>query len=94
MFDYSWFSWKALIDLARPDVMLIIFQSLMPFSLIFFIILILLIYGITRKFIIRKTLKAKNYIIVVLLSLVIFYLLLIGFMYFIEIGLSSLSQNL
>lgn len=94
MFNFNWFSWEALIDLARPDVMLIIFQSLMPFSLIIFIIIILLIYGITRKFIIRKALKAKNYIIIALVSLVSFYLLLIGFMYFVEIGLGSLSQYL
>lgn len=94
MFDFSWFSWEALIDLARPEVMLIIFQSLMPFSLITFVVIVLVIYGITRKFIIRKPLKIKNYIIIAVVSLAIFYLLLIGLMYFVEVGLGRLSQQL
>ena len=81
-------------DLSQPWLIILLFRALMPFSLIFFIILVLLIYGIARKFIIKKALKAKNYIIIALVSLAIFYLLLIGFMYFIEIGLGRLSQQL
>lgn len=83
-----------LLDLSQPWLIFLLFRALMPFSLIIFIIIILLIYGITRKFIIRKALKAKNYIIITFVSLVIFYLLLIGFMYFVEVGLGSLSQYL
>lgn len=80
------------IDLSQPWLIILLFQALMPFSLIALLVIFILIYFITKKFIVKKTFNIKNYVLLLLSSLIIFYALLIGLMYFVEIGLGRISQ--
>lgn len=92
MLDLSWFSWEGLIDIARPEVILIIFQSLMPFSLIVFFVTLFLGYWIAKKFLIKHSFHIINYILIFLSSVLIIYFVLIVLTYILELGFASLSR--
>lgn len=84
--------WKAVLNIFRPQIILILTQILMPFSIIIILVIIILTYFFTRKFIIRKPFNVKSYLFVIIVSLLIYYILAGSFMVFIEIGLARISQ--
>lgn len=84
--------WELILNVPRPQEILLLTQILMPFSIIIILVIIILAYFFTKKFIIKRTLNIKNYFFVIIVSLLIYYILAGSFMVFIEIGLARISQ--
>ena len=84
--------WKAVFGVFRPQIILLVTQILMPFSIIIILVIICLTYFFTKRFIIKKSLNVTNYTFVIIASLLIYYILVGSFMVFIEIGLARISQ--
>lgn len=90
---FRWFSWDAFLDLARFDVIWIVSTGgLLPYCIAAIIIIFLIIYFIAKKFIIKQSFTAKNYIIVLISSFVIYYILWVVLLYILSAGLGRISQ--
>jgi len=86
--------WKQVLNVFRPEIILLLTQILMPFSIIAILVIICLTYFFTKRFIIKKSLNIKNYLFVIFIALLIYYILVGSIMVFMEIGLASISQYL
>lgn len=89
---FSWFSSGGFLDLSRPEIILILAEALMPYSLVAIFVIFFLVYTLTKKIIVKNELKVKHYFIIIIVSLLIEYLLLIGLMNFAAFGLGRLTQ--
>ena len=95
MFNFSWFSWEAFIQTIRPDVIWMFSTgNLLPYCIIALIIIFLIIYGIVRKFIIKRPFRIKNYIITVLFTFVAYYLLWVVLLNIFVLSMGIVSQQL
>ena len=90
---FRWFSWDAFLDLARPDVIWILSTGgLLPYCIAVILIIVLVLYFITKRFIIKKPLTTKNYIIIFIGSLTIYYILWAILLYIFAAVLGRISQ--
>lgn len=90
IFDKSF--WESILNIFSPKVILLLTQILMPFSIIIIFVIFILTYFFTKRFIVKRTFNAKDYLFMIIVSLLIYYILAGGFMLFIEIGLARISQ--
>jgi len=90
LFDKSF--WESVLNVFRPEIILLLTQILIPFSIIAILIVTCLTYFFTKRFIIKKPFNIKNYLFIILISLLIYYILVGSIMVFIEIGLARISQ--
>lgn len=86
--------WRGVLGVFRPQIILLLTQILMPFSIIIILTITVIIYFLAKRFISKKPLNIKNYLIIIIISLLIYYILVGSFMLFIEIGLGRISQNI
>lgn len=92
---FSWFSWGAFIQTIRPDVIWMFSRgNLLPYCIVVFIIIFLIIYGISKKFFIKRPFKIKNYISMILLAIIVYYLLWVILLNIFALSLGLVSQYL
>ena len=84
--------WVGVFGVFRPEIILLLTRIFIPFSIILIIVIIFVTYLFTKRFIIKKSFNLKNHLLVIITSLVIYYLLVGSFMLFMEIGLAGLTQ--
>lgn len=84
--------WEGVLNVFRPQIILLLTQILVPFSIMAILIIIIIIYFFTKRFIFKKSLNLKGYLIIIIVSLLIYYILVGSLMVFMEIGLAGISQ--
>jgi len=90
---FDWFSWKAFLDLSSPELVWILSTGrLLPYCIAVILIIYLLLYIITKRFIIKKPLTAKNYITIFIGSLIIYYILWVILLNIFAIAVGRMSQ--
>lgn len=86
--DYS-----MILDLMRPELIWIVSTGgLLPYCIAAILIIFLILYFITKRFIVKKTFTAKNYIIIFISSLIIYYISWVVLLTFFAITLGRLTQ--
>lgn len=90
IFDVS--NLQAILSAFNPQIILIITQIFMPFSIILIMVMVFLIYLLGKRLIIKKQYSTKNYIFIVIISLFLYYIIISGLILFMEIGLGRISQ--
>lgn len=91
----SWIFGGGFIQTIRPDVIWMFSTgNLLPYCIMVFIIIFLVIYGIARKFFIKKSFTTKNYFIMIFLSLLIYYFLWVIIFNIFALSMGIISQNL
>lgn len=90
---FSWFSWGAFLQLSRPDYIWIFSTGgLLPYCIVVLVIIFLIIYAISRIFFIKKPFTIKNYLLILISSVIIYYILWVILLNIFAITLGSLSQ--
>lgn len=86
--DYS-----MILDLMHPELIWMLSTGgLLPYCIAVIAIIFLLLYFITKKFLRKKSLTTKNYILICICSLVIYYFLWVMLLTFFAISLGRISQ--
>lgn len=92
---FSWFSWGAFAQTIRPDVVWMFSTgNLLPYCIIALMIIFLIIYEVSRKFIVKKPFKTKNYITTIVLTFIIYYLLWVFLLNIFVLSAGIVSQRL
>ncbi len=92
---FSWFSWGAFIQTIRPDVVWMFSTgNLLPYCIIAIAIIFLIIYAVSKKFIVKKPFKTKNYIITIVITFIIYYLLWAFLLNIFVFSMGIVSQQL
>lgn len=86
--DYS-----MILDLMRPDYIWIFSTGgLLPFCIITLTIIFLIIFAISKIFFVKKPFTIKNYFIILIISLIIYYILWVILLNIFAITLGKTSQ--
>lgn len=90
---FRWFSWDAFLQLAHPELIWIVSTGgLLPYCIGVIIIIFLFLYFVSKKFIIKKTFTVKNYIIILIFSFIIYYILWVILLTIFAAALGRISQ--
>lgn len=82
-----------ILDLMRPELIWILSTGrLLPYCIGVIIIIFLFLYFISKKFIIKKIFTAKNYIIILIFSFIIYYALWVILLTIFATALGGISQ--
>lgn len=86
----EWLDFKTIRDVSSPYFLWLLFRTLFPYSLMIIIAIPLILYIFTKKFVIKKSFTSKNYFILAISSVVIYFFLYIIIWLIMLRGLGSL----
>ena len=93
--DFLRSDYSMIFDLMRPDLIWVIStKGLLPFCIAVIIIIFLIQYYILKRFFIKRKFTIKNYLLILISSLVIYYISWVILLTFFAIILGQVSQNL
>ncbi len=92
---FSWVFGGGFSQTIHPDVIWMFSTgNLLPYCIVAFIIIFLVIYGIARKFFIKKPFTTKNYFMIIFLSVITYYFLWVFVLNIFALSMGIVSQNL